>query len=282
MKSLRVNGTEIKYVDHGTGLPLVLVHGFPLDHTMWAGQIDGLNKPPDELLLGEAFLPTESIPSLRIIAPDLRGLGRSHAEDEKITMEQSADDLAGLLDGLAIKEPVVICGLSMGGYVAFQFWRRHAARLRGLILCDTRATADVPAVATARLDMAERVLREGPGPLVETMLPRLFAESTQQNHPELVEALRNVMMAGDRHGIAATAHGMAERPDMTSSLGQIACPTLVLVGQHDAISPPTEMFEIAEAIPGATFVEIPAVGHMAPLENPAEVNAAMLKFLATL
>ena len=282
MKSLRVNGTELKYVDRGTGLPLVLVHGFPLDHTMWAGQLDGLSRPPDELLLGEAFLPTERIPPLRIIAPDLRGLGRSPAGDEKVTMEQFADDLAGLLDGLAIEEPAVVCGLSMGGYVAFQFWRRHAARLRGLILCDTRATADAPEVAVARLDMAERVLREGPSPLVEGMLPRLFAKITRQNHPERVEALRNVMMAGDRHGISAAALGMAERPDMTASLGKITCPTLVLVGQHDAISPPTEMLGIAEAIPGARFVEIPAVGHMAPLENPAEVNAAMLKFLATL
>ena len=284
MKSIRVPGAELKYVDQGTGLPLVLVHGFPLDHTMWAGQLDGLARQPSEFLLGEAFLPTDAKPAasgppIRIIAPDLRGLGRSPAADEKITMEQFADDLAALLDALAIEEPVVVCGLSMGGYVAFQFWRRHASRLAGLILCDTKAVADAPEVAVARLDMAERVLREGPGPLVEGMLPRLFAETTRRQCPELVESVQNVMMAGDPRGIAAAARGMAERPDMTASLGEIACPTLVVVGQHDAISPPSGMLAMAESIPSAKFVEIPVAGHMAPLENPTAVNAAMAEFL---
>ena len=197
-------------------------------------------------------------------------------------MDQYADDLAGLLDGLAIREPVVLCGLSMGGYIAFQFWRRYAARLRGLILCDTRAAADTPEAAAARHGMAERVLREGPAPLVESMLPRLFAETTRQRQPQVVEQLRQVMMAGDPRGMAAAARGMAERPDMTPMLGEIRCPTLVLVGQNDVISTPAEMRGIAEAIPGAKFVEIPAAGHLAPLENAAEVNAAIAKFLAGL
>jgi 3-oxoadipate enol-lactonase len=288
VKSLRVCGTELRYVDRGTGLPFVFVHGFPLDHTMWAGQLDGWVKPPSEFLLGEAFLHAvekskSSIPSIRMIAPDLRGFGRSpwNKGDDKVTIEQFADDLAALLDGLGIEEPVVLCGLSMGGYVAFQFWRRYAARLGGLVLCDTRATADTPQAAMARLEMADRVLCEGPGPLVENMLPRLFAESTRRRQPELVESLRRTMMGNDPHGIAAAARGMAERPDMTSALSEIACPTLVLAGQSDVISPPSEMRTMAEAIPGAKFVEISAAGHMAPLENPAEVNAAIASFLAT-
>ena len=139
----------------------------------------------------------------------------------------------------------------MGGYIAFQFWRRYAARLRGLILCDTRAAADTPEAAAARRVMAERVLREGPAPLVETMLPRLLGETTRRQRPELVENVRRVMMAADPRAIAAAARGMAERPDMTASLPQIRCPTLVVVGSEDAISPPAEMRGIAEAIPGA-------------------------------
>lgn len=197
-------------------------------------------------------------------------------------MDQYADDLAGLLDGLGIREPVVLCGLSMGGYVAFQFWRKYAARLRGLILCDTRATADAPEVAAGRLAMAERVLCEGPSPLVDAMMPRLFGESTRRLHPEIVKGLRRVMMGNDPRGIAAAARGMAVRPDMTSALGQIRCPTLAIVGEHDIISMPAEMRGIAAAIPGARFVQIPAVGHMAPLENPLAVNEAICAFLQSI
>ena len=197
-------------------------------------------------------------------------------------MEQLADDLAALLDALGIGEPIVLCGLSMGGYVAFQFCRKYAARLRGLVLCDTRAAADTPEVAAGRLAMADRVLREGPGPLVETMIPRLFAAETAQQRPDVVAALRDVMMNNDPRGIAAAARGMAQRPDSTPTLGDIRCPTLVLVGQHDAISPPAEMQTIAAAIPRSEFVEIPASGHMTPLENPTAVNAALKEFLARL
>ena len=140
-------------------------------------------------------------------------------------MEQFADDLAALLDALAIGEPVVYCGLSMGGYIAFQFWRKYAERLRGLILCDTRAAADTPEAAAARRVMADRVLAEGPGPLVETMLPRLFAETTRRERPELVEALRRVMMANSPRGHCRrrARHGRAARHD-GRACGRFAAP----------------------------------------------------------
>ena len=264
MRSLDANGTELAYVDRGTGLPLLLVHGFPLDHAMWAEQIDALAT------------------RCRVIAPDLRGFGQSPAHGDRVTMDQFADDLAALLDRLAINEPIVLAGLSMGGYIAFQFWRKYASRLRGLILCDTRATADTPEVAAGRHDMAERLLHEGLGPLAETMLSKLLADSTHQWRPEIVEQLRNVMMAANPRGVAAAARGMAERPNMTASLTAIRCPTLVIVGRSDVISPPAEMRRMALAIPDATFVEIPAAGHMAPLENSIAVNASMIEFLFTL
>ncbi len=283
VKSLSVCGTELRCIDRGQGRPVLFVHGFPLDHTMWAAQIEAISQ------------------QCRVIAPDLRGFGRSaggkgdrpnlperpegcctQIGPVPFSMEQFADDLAALLDALGIREPVVYCGLSMGGYIAFQFWRKYAARLRGLVLCDTRSAADTPEAAAARRVMADRVLKEGPAPLVETMLPRLFCETTRQQRPEVVEGLRRVMMANSPRGIAAAALGMAERPDMTASLTEIRCPTLVVVGQDDVISPPAEMRGIAEAIPGARFVEIPAAGHMSPLENPAAVNAAIVEFLATL
>jgi pimeloyl-ACP methyl ester carboxylesterase len=194
-------------------------------------------------------------------------------------MEEFADDLAALLDQLEVDEPVVFCGLSMGGYVAWQFCRKYPHQVRGLILCDTRAGADTPQAAAARLETADQVLGEGPGRLVESMIPKLFAPSTMAARPELVESVRGVMLSANRVGIAAAARGMAERPDAASMLPGIGCPTLVLVGRLDAISAPEEMRAVAEAIPRARFVQIPEAGHMSPMENPARFNAAVLAFL---
>ncbi len=262
MQTKNVNGIELALVDRGTGPAVMLVHGFPLDHTMWNAQIDALSR------------------EYRVIAPDLRGFGQSEVTRGIVTMERMADDLAALLDALQIAEPIVLCGLSMGGYVAFAFQRKYAARLRGLILCDTRAASDTAEAAAGRREMADRVLREGPAPLVETMMPKLFAQGTVDEHPEVVESLRRVMLGTDPRGIAAAARGMAERPDATGNLGEIGCLTLVLVGRLDALTTPAEMIEIANAVPGAEFIDIPGAGHMSPMEKPAEVTAAIAEFLA--
>ena len=264
MKTQTVNGVKLATVDTGSGLPIVLVHGFPLDHTMWNAQIDALSE------------------TYRVIAPDLRGFGQSGVTGGKVTMEQFADDLAALLDALAVDCPVVFCGLSMGGYVAWQFWRKYTSRVKALILCDTRAVADTAQVAAGRLETAEGVLRDGPAALVDMMVPKLFAPAVAGDRPELVRSLGRVMLSGDRRGIAAAGRGMAERPDVTDVLGQIDCPTLVIVGQHDAISTVEEMRGIAAAIPGAKLVEIVGSGHMSPMEKPVEVNAAIMEFLAKL
>jgi pimeloyl-ACP methyl ester carboxylesterase len=264
MNTRSVNGIELAYVDRGQGPPVLLVHGFPLDHTMYNAQI--------EALAGRH----------RVIAVDLRGFGQSGVTEGTVTMRQFADDLAALLDVLAITERIVFCGLSMGGYVAWQFWRNHTRRVRALILCDTRAIADTPEVAQGRLQMADRVTAEGPGPLVEVMMPKLFAGPTVANHPQVVESLRRVMLSSDPRGVAAAARGMAQRPDLTGMLPRIGCPSLVLVGELDAISTVDEMRAVAQAIPAAQFNVIAGSGHMSTMEKPAEVNAAILDFLDTL
>ena len=264
MKTQTAGGIEMATVDRGSGPPLLLVHGFPLDHSMWNAQIEALSA------------------DYRVIAPDLRGFGRSEVTPGKVTMQQLADDLAALLERLGVEEPVVFCGLSMGGYVAWQFWRRHRARVRGLILCDTRAVADTAEQAAGRLAMADRVVREGPAPLVAGMMPKLFARGAVEADHEVVESLRRVMLGSDPEGIAAAGRGMAERPDVTATLSRIDCPSLVIVGQLDAISTVEEMRRIAAAIPGARFVEIAGSGHMSPMEKPAEVSGAIADFLGGL
>jgi pimeloyl-ACP methyl ester carboxylesterase len=262
MKRIAVRGLELNVFDEGAGVPLLFVHGFPLDHTMWSAQL-------------AAFAPRR-----RVIAPDLRGFGASQAQGETVTMEDFADDLEALLDGLQIHEPVAFCGLSMGGYIAFPFVRKYAARLRSLVLCDTRAAADSSEAAANRLKVAEQVLAEGAEVVANAMTPKLFSKRTASEQPETVAAMRRVMAATKPAAIAAAQRGMAARADSTALLPTIRVPTLVVVGAEDAIAPVDEMRGMAAAIPGAEFVIVPDAGHMAPLENPAAFNAALEKFLA--
>ncbi|HXT58560.1 MAG TPA: alpha/beta fold hydrolase [Pirellulales bacterium] len=262
MKRIAVRGAEWNVFDEGAGEPLLFVHGFPLDHTMWQAQLP-------------AFAPRR-----RVIAPDLRGFGASESRGETVTMEDFADDLAALLDAMQVQEPVVLCGLSMGGYIAFPFARKHTARLRSLVLCDTRAAADSPEAAANRWKVAEQVLAEGAEVVAQAMLPKLFGKRTVAEQPETVAAMRRVMAATKPAAIAAAQRGMAARSDSTALLPEIRVPTLVVVGAEDAIAPVEEMRSMAAAIPGAEFVVVPGAGHMAPLENPAAFNAALREFLA--
>jgi pimeloyl-ACP methyl ester carboxylesterase len=262
MPLISIGDVSLNVIDQGRGTPLLLVHGFPLDHTMWLKQIDDL-----------ASL-------CRVIAPDLRGFGASGVTTGSVTMEQMADDLAAMLDSLGVPGPIDFCGLSMGGYVAWQFALRHRQRLAKLVLCDTRAIADSPEAAAGRLKTAERVLAEGASVVAVSMLGKLFAPATAKEQPTIVEATRQVMLRTKPEGIAAALRGMAERPDVSGRLAEFDVPALVICGEHDAISPLAEMRGIAERLPRARFVEVKGAGHMAPLERPAEVNAALREFLA--
>jgi pimeloyl-ACP methyl ester carboxylesterase len=266
MDRIALSTVELAYVDRGNGPPILLVHGFPLDHTMWTPQIDALAEQH------------------RVIAPDLRGFGQSplgNADPQiGISMEQYADDLAELLDSLLENEPIVLAGFSMGGYVAWQFARKHAARLRALIQLDTRAADDTEEVRAGRLKMAEHVAEWGSARVAEMMGPRLLAARTFETKPEVVAAVRRVVEQTSPASIAAAQRGMAARPDMTNFLPQINVPALVVVGSHDVISPPLEMKTIAAAIPSAEFVEIPNAGHMTTIENSDAVTAALTRFLA--
>lgn len=260
-RRLRTPSGEFQVLDRGHGMPVVMVHGFPLDHSMWDAQIAQLSQ------------------RWRVVAPDMRGFGGSQVTPGTVTMQQMADDLAAILDESAIDAPIVLCGLSMGGYVALAFWRKYAARLRGLVLCDTRAAADTPEAAAGRLQTVERLFAEGNAPLADAMLPKLFAAATLEKHPNVSAIERQKILGADPQGLAAALRGMAKRHDFRGELAHIALPTLVIVGQHDAISPVDEMRSIAGAIPEAEFVIVPEAGHMAPLENPDGFNEAIEQFL---
>ncbi|HWB09624.1 MAG TPA: alpha/beta fold hydrolase [Pirellulales bacterium] len=261
MKRVFARGLEFGVVDQGGGSPLVFVHGFPLNHGMWNAQIP---------VFAERH---------RVIAPDLRGFGESVDTEGTVSMEDFADDLAAILDHLQVTEPVVLCGLSMGGYIAFHFVRKYRQRLRGLVLCDTRASADMPEIVENRLRIARLVIENGTQPVAEAMLPKAFAPKTYADRPEVVEAVRAMMISSDPTGVAAASRGMAVRPDMTQLLPTVDLPTLVVVGADDGLTTVDEMRRMASAIPDARFKIIPEAGHLSPLENPHIFNATLANYL---
>lgn len=257
----RVNGVDVAYTDAGQGEAVLLIHGFPLDRTMWDAQV--------EALAG----------TRRVIAPDLGGFGESEARSEPVSMEAFADDVRGLLDHLGLPR-AVIGGLSMGGYVAFAFARKYAERTRALILCDTRAGADSPEARAGRAEMAALARARGLAPIADRMLPRLLAPATRERRPDVVERVRRMILRAPVAGVVAALGGMAERPDATPGLPAIGCPVLFIVGRHDVISPPAEAEAICAKLPRARRVVIPDAGHLAPMENAAAVNAAIGEFLS--
>ena len=254
----------LNFADDGPGPVVVLLHGFPLDLTMWDVQ---------RATLGSMY---------RVIAPDLRGHGRSAAPDGIYPIDDMADDVVELLDSLRIAEPVVLGGLSMGGYIALSIAARYPKRLRGLILMNTRAAADTPETAKIREELAREVEESGSVlPIVTTMLPRLFSPITQSRRPELVAQVRQVMENTSPRGAAGAMRGLAARPDRTADLARITLPALVMTGSEDALIPPDESRTMASAMPNAELVVIPEAGHLAPMEHPAAANGAILRFLSS-
>lgn len=264
MPSIELDDLTIAYTDKGSGRPVVLLHGFPLNRSMWRFQIDHLSK------------------SHRVIAPDLRGHGESSVTEGTVTMQTMASDVAGLLSKLDVDEPVILCGLSMGGYVAWEFWRHHQQRLSALVLCDTRAVADTEEVARARQMMAAQVVHAGATMAADSMVPKVLGQVSLDSRTSIVENVRSMILETAPAGIAATQRGMAQRIDMTPYLKEVDVPALVICGTDDAISPPEEMQRIADAMPRSTYAEIEDAGHLAPLENPEPVNTVIEEFLASL
>jgi pimeloyl-ACP methyl ester carboxylesterase len=246
--------------DVGSGRPVVLLHAFPLSRQMWRPQLDGLQR------------------SCRVIVPDLRGFGGSRAFTGTPSVEQMADDVAALLDHLAL-QTAVIGGLSMGGYVALAFARRHANRLQGLILADTRAEAD-DAEGRANRDKLIAFTRSHPASdVIEQMLPKLISPETATNRPAIGKEVRAIASVQAPAAIVAALEALRDRPDATPTLRQITVPTLILVGRDDALTPPARSEAMASQIPRATLVTIVGAGHLSNLEQPELFNNAVRAYL---
>ena len=251
---------EIFYSTLGAGPDVVLLHPYPSDHGYWQ---------PAAIHWSSRF---------RLLMPDLRGLGQSGVGEGPSTMAKLADDLLRLCDAENVGRAVFV-GCSVGGYVLFEFWRRHRERVKALVLTDTRAGVDTDEGRLARLKNADETLLRGPEWAVEQMLPRLLSPETQRSRPDVAQAARQTMLHASAKGLAAMQRGMAERPDSTSTLGDIDVPVLVLGGEDDLPSPPAELERMAKSIPGADLKIIPRAGHMATFEQPEEVGRLVRDFL---
>ncbi len=261
---VEINGIRLAYSDSQSGSPVaLLIHGYPLNRSMWDPQFGSLRAA-----------------GLRVIAPDLRGFGASEAGPPgPLTMDQHADDLAALLERLGLAEPVVYVGLSMGGYVGFALWRRHPERIGAFVLADTRAEADTRALIADREVITRRAEElHSPQPAIENMRPRLFSPTLRSG--SAVERVVVGMMSGSSsRAVADGARGLALRPPSFDTLSTIDVPTLVVVGEHDRLTPPADSEAIAAGIRGARLVSIDQAGHMSNMENPEAFNDALLEFV---
>jgi 3-oxoadipate enol-lactonase len=262
MIALLAGGMELAYDESGSGVPLLLVHGWPHNRTLWSGQLSGL--------------PTQA----RCIAPDLRGFGDSSVR-EPYSIAQYADDLALLLDGLGLAQ-VVVCGLSMGGYVALSMLRRHRERLRGLVLVSTRATADTDEAREKRARLIAFVEEHGVEALAGRQLRAMLGRTTFESHRPVRESLRELMASAPAAGVIGGLRAMADRPDSTDLLATIDVPTLVVGGAEDTFTPPDELRGLAAAIPRSRFELIDGAGHVCAYERPGAFNHLVGEHLARL
>ena len=255
------NNLSVHYDTCGEGVPLVFVHGFPLNRKMWKPQLSGLSD------------------IAHIIAPDLRGHGDSESTPGPYSMDLFAHDINSLLNALEIDEQIVLCGLSMGGYISLAFYKLFPERLAGLILTATRAAGDSSEGRAARDDAVKRAQQEGVEGVVNGMLPKLLAKNTQLNKPELVSLIRNMINSISVSTMVTDLIAMKERPDSTQILGKIQVPTIIIHGADDQIIPVQEAEVMASAIPGARLKVLPDAGHLVNLEQPVLFNHNLHRFL---
>ena len=242
---------------------LVLIHGFPLNTDMWQPQLE------------------MAAHGWRVVVPALRGFGPgpdAKTERPATSVDDYAGDIIDLLDSLHVKD-AVICGLSMGGYIAFAMYRHAATYFRGMVLADTRSQADTPETVAGRKAIQQLVREKGQGAVADALLPKLVCDSTRSSKPAVVENLRTQITSSSVEAIVGALDALMTRPDSTPMLPTLRIPILIVVGAQDAITPPPLSEQMHHDIPGSQLVVIPDAGHMSNMEQPTAFNDAFGSFL---
>src|SRR5688500_767684 len=262
MTTTRIDDIQLAYDDVGMGNAVVLIHGYPFNRSLWNEQVEALSS------------------RYRVVSPDLRGFGETAPDSSEgpATMNRMAQDVAQLMDHLGI-EQAVIGGLSMGGYVALAFVKQFPARVKALVLADTRAQADTEEAKQTRYQQAEKALAEGMASIADAMLPKLLTPDTVSKRPEVVKRVRDMMLKTKPQGAAAALWGMAERDDQSQFISTIRVPTMIVVGREDALTPLADSEQMQSKITPSRLVVIENAGHVSNLEQTEQFNFALVRFL---
>ena len=252
----------VNYIESGStyGLPVVFIHGFPFNHEMWKPQIPVLTH------------------NIRAIMYDLRGHGLSDVGDGQFTIEMFVDDLIAMLDYLNL-EKVILCGLSMGGYIALRAAERNPDRIKGMILCDTKSEPDTNEAKIKRSSTIKTIKESGVKVFTDEFVKTIFWEKTFKNNPEVVDFIKDIINKNSPIGICGTLLALASRTDTTASLSSVKIPTCIIAGEHDKITPPSTAQSMHNAIPKSELHILQNAGHLSNLENPTEFNKILLSYL---
>ncbi|MGI0036955.1 MAG: alpha/beta fold hydrolase [Nitrososphaera sp.] len=258
-----INGINLYYDDIGKthSLAVVLIHGFPFSSSMWTDQVEMLKKK-----------------NLRVLTYDIRGHGQSDIGDGQYTFELFVDDLIALLDHRKIAK-TILCGFSMGGYIALRAIERNPDRFTALVLCDTMSSADSNEAKIRRANSVKMVKNEGVERFAEGFLKAVFAPETFNTKPDIIDEIRSIIRSNSPLGICGALLAMAGRTDTISALPKISVPTLILVGEHDAVTPPDAARHLRDRIPNSKLHLIENAAHMSNLENPIKFNGHLANFV---
>lgn len=264
-KQIRVDGNVVSYIDEGVteAVTILFIHGFPFNKGTWENQIG---------VLKERY---------RVIAYDVRGHGESMADTAQMNINQLSDDLFSFMDAIAV-ESAIICGLSMGGYIALSAILNQPARIEALILCDTQCGADTDQAKQKRMDVIDSVQKNGLTQYAHDSVQKLFCEASLVNKPNEVSSIEQTILRTSVETVVNTLKALADRKETCSRLHQINIPVMILVGQSDQITPPEVSQKMQDLIKGSTLQVIEKAGHLSNLENPASFNGHLQGFLTSI
>jgi pimeloyl-ACP methyl ester carboxylesterase len=257
---LKINELTVFTEGDKTKQAIIFVHGFPYDHTMWNNQINYFKN------------------DYYCIAYDVRGLGNSAVGDGQYTMEQYVDDLFEIINVMELSNPV-LCGLSMGGYISFRAMEREQRIFKSVIFCDTKSQADSDEIKLVRANKIKQINTEGLAAFTNEFVAACFGKAFQSNSPDIFNKIKTRSTTYNPIGVKGALIAMLSRTDSTKFLPELKIPALLLAGEHDEMTPPTLMKELANIIPNSKFETVPNSGHMSPVENPDFVNKKIKEFL---